>query len=69
MDSLTSSIVGLRLAESMASIQYAVAAKLLQSESLRADAALDLIRAAEQTYDSAAADVVDSITGTLDTYA
>lgn len=69
MDPLISSIVGLKLAETASSIQYAVAAKMLKVDQAQGDAALKLIQAAQQSFDGAVADVSDAITTALDTYA
>ncbi|MBX3395305.1 MAG: hypothetical protein KF841_08050 [Phycisphaerae bacterium] len=69
MDALTSSIVAMNLAETTASIQYAVAAKLLRSEQAVGDTALKLIEAASRNFDAKIAQVSAAIDSTLDTYA
>lgn len=59
----------MKLAETTASIQYAVAAKMLRAEQAGGDAAMKLIEAASQSFDAGIAQVSDAITSTLDTYA
>ncbi len=69
MDALSSSVVGLRLAETTASIQYAVAARVLQAGQSSGDVALKLIEAAQTSFDQAVANVSDALSAQLDLYA
>ncbi len=69
MDSLTSAVVGLKLAETASSIQYAVAAKMLQNSRTQGDAVLKMLESAKDGFDQAVANVADAISGQLDLYA
>ena len=62
-------MVGLRLAETTASIQYAVAARMLQAGQSSGVAALKLIEAAQASFDQAVANVSETINAQLDLYA
>ncbi|HWL92989.1 MAG TPA: hypothetical protein VNT79_05610 [Phycisphaerae bacterium] len=64
-----SSIIGLKLAETTAAIQFAAAAKILKAGQAQGDAALKLIAAATESFDAAVADVSADITTQLDCYA
>jgi hypothetical protein len=71
MDALTSSIVGLKQAETFSRVQFAVAKKILDNQQLQGDAALKLINAAAGGAAKAGDALVAAATGlggALDTY-
>lgn len=68
VSSITSALVGLKAAETAASVQYAVAGKLLRTQRQQGDAILQLLQSASRQVESAAAEVLDA-TGSLDLYA
>ena len=69
VDPLVSSVVQLKAAQTASSVQYAVAAKLLQTERQGGAAVLKLIDAADQEMNQAAESVADSAVGGLDVMA
>jgi hypothetical protein len=69
IDPLTSSIVHLLQARNLSQVQYAVAAKILDTTRDNGQAAIALIEAAGQQAQSAAAEVAAATTQVLDVYA
>lgn len=66
VSSLASAIVNYRAAASAAAVQYAVAAKALESEQFQGEAAVKLIQAAQQTLNQATAETAQVISHELD---
>ena len=60
---LTAAAVNLTAADSMVKLQYALAAKMLQTTEVQGQAAVKLIEAAGQMIEQASADMVAAIEG------
>lgn len=68
---LVNAVVGMKAAGTMAKVQYAVAAKILDTQRVSGNAAVKLIQAATQNVNSAGDELVAAATGLgahLDTY-
>lgn len=69
VSSLSSALIGLQSARTNASVQYAVAAKMLDTSRDQGAAVVELLKAAEAGMEEAVADMANAIGAQLDTFA